>query len=185
MSWLNSLKSVASPQNLSRYNRLGARFGVPLGDPLLWRPSRRTVAGAAAVGACVSFWVPIAQIPLALILSGWLRWNLPAAALGTFVNTPLTYAPVYWLAAQIGQALWSSLGLIEAIALGSALLGPAVGTAVYLAVFYAWGALPQRWREAHPRAPIPELPAHQGAAQASDRAPVQAPAQGPEPASLP
>lgn len=110
MSWLNCLKAVASPQSISRYNRLGARFGIPLADPLLWRPSRKTVAGAAALGACLSFWVPVAQIPLALVLSGWLRWNLPAAAVGTLVNTPLTFAPVYWLASQIGESIWPGRG---------------------------------------------------------------------------
>jgi len=87
MSWLKSVKFVASPQSIRRYNQLGARFGIRLGDPVLWRPSRQTVAGAAALGACVSFWVPVAQVPLALLLSGWLRWNLPAAAMGTFLTS--------------------------------------------------------------------------------------------------
>lgn len=149
MSWLNCLKAVASPQSISRYNRLGARFGIPLADPLLWRPSRKTVAGAAALGACLSFWVPVAQTPLALVLSGWLRWNLPAAAVGTFVNTPLTFAPVYWLASQIGESIWPGSGLLEAIALGSALLGLAAGLLVFLGVYYAWGWLPAHWREGH------------------------------------
>jgi uncharacterized protein (DUF2062 family) len=59
------------------------------------------------IGVFFAFLIPIAQIPLAAVLSMWLRANIPAAALATIVNNPLTFPPVYYAAWELGRWILS------------------------------------------------------------------------------
>lgn len=143
--WRLAILRASSPKGLMTHEPLAQKMGLSLRDARLWRPHRHTFSMGAAVGACISFWVPFAQIPLALVVSAWLRVNLWGSALGTLVNTPLTYAPVYWAAAQLGQALWPGLNLVQATLLGSLVLGPLVGALVYGLLYGFWTTLSLRW----------------------------------------
>ena len=71
--------------------------------PRLWHLSRRGVAMGAAVGVFFAFITPIAQIPLSAAVSVVLRCNVPTAVVATLVNTPPTFAPVYYGAWKVGS----------------------------------------------------------------------------------
>lgn len=143
--WRIRLARRFSARSLKQHEALAQKIGLSLQDSRLWRPERHAFSAGAALGAAASFWVPVAQIPLSLLLGAWLRVNLPAAALGTLVNTPLTYAPVYWLAAQVGQALLPSAGLLGSTAVGLLLLGAVAAMLVYGVLWGAWSTLALRW----------------------------------------
>lgn len=68
---------------------------------------RKGVALGVGIGVFFAFLIPIAQIPLAAVLSMWLRANIPAAALATIVNNPLTFPPVYYAAWELGRWILS------------------------------------------------------------------------------
>ena len=133
--------------------------------PRLWHLGRRTVALGAAVGLFFGILVPFGQIPVAAAVASALRANLPAAVAGTFITNPITYAPTYLLAHQLGVRLlrWLDLdsGLPnEAAALWHKVLAAsvplAVGTVVlsivaagvgYVAVRGTWTWMVMRsWR---------------------------------------
>jgi len=85
------------------HNRWLRWLGPSLLHPRLWHLSRRGVALGAAVGAFFAFITPIAQIPLSAAVSVALRANVPAAVVGTLVNTPPTFGPVYCAAWRLGS----------------------------------------------------------------------------------
>ena len=93
---------MPSQQDLQR-NRWLRWLGPGLFDRRLWHVSRRGVALGAAIGVFFAFLIPIAQIPLSAALALALRANLPAAVVATLVNTPLTFAPVYYGAWRTGS----------------------------------------------------------------------------------
>lgn len=84
-------------------NRWLRWLGPGLFHPRLWHMSRRGIAMGAAIGVFFAFVTPIAQIPLSAAVSIALRANIPAAVVGTLVNTPPTFAPVYWGAWKVGS----------------------------------------------------------------------------------
>lgn len=73
-----------------------------LAHPKLWHWSRRGVALGVGIGVFFGLLIPVAQIPLAAAAAVVLRANLPAAAASTLVTNPVTFAPVYYAAYQIG-----------------------------------------------------------------------------------
>jgi uncharacterized protein len=83
-------------------NRWLRWLGPSLLHPKLWHLGRRTVAIGAAVGVFFAFITPVAQIPASAVVSVVLRCNLPAAVVGTLVNTPPTFGPVYYAAWKVG-----------------------------------------------------------------------------------
>ncbi len=83
-------------------NRWLRWLGPSLLHPKLWHLGRRTVAIGAAVGVFFAFITPVAQIPASAVVSVLLRCNLPAAVVGTLVNTPPTFGPVYYAAWKVG-----------------------------------------------------------------------------------
>ena len=84
-------------------NRWLRWLGPSLLHPRLWHMSRRGVAMGAAVGVFFAFLIPIAQIPLSAAAAVALRANLAVAVAATFVNTPLTFGPVYYGAYHLGS----------------------------------------------------------------------------------
>lgn len=79
------------------------RWLVPfLGHPRLWHWSRRGVATGVAIGLFFGLLIPIAQIPLSAAGAILLRANVPAAAASTLVTNPVTFAPIYYAAYQLG-----------------------------------------------------------------------------------
>jgi uncharacterized protein len=84
-------------------NRWLRWIGPSLLHPRVWHMSRRGVALGAAVGVFFAFVTPIAQIPLSAAVSVMLRCNVAAAVVGTLVNTPPTFGPVYYAAWRLGS----------------------------------------------------------------------------------
>ena len=97
--------------------------------PKLWHWSRRGVAAGTAIGLFFGLLVPCAQIPLAAATAILFRANLPVAATGTLITTPLTFPPIYYAAYHLGAwtigssmpaafsltdtaALWENIGTI-------------------------------------------------------------------------
>lgn len=88
-------------EELERHPWLG-RLGPRLTHPRLWHVNRRGIALGLALGVFFGLLVPVAQIPLSVVAAVWLRANVPAAVASTLVTNPLTFAPIYWLAYQVG-----------------------------------------------------------------------------------
>lgn len=109
--------------------------------PELWKPQKEASAKGAALGIFIAFTVPLGQIIAAIFLAALLRLNIPFAFLGTFINTPLTYGPVYLFAYQIGStlldlekelgiSLWSKSGALALGTLVIACTSAAIGYAI-------------------------------------------------------
>jgi uncharacterized protein len=94
--WMPTKESVAS-------NRWLRWMGPSLLHPRLWHLSRRGVALGAAIGVFFAFITPVAQIPLSAGMCMLLRANVPVAVVSTLVNTPPTFAPVYYGAWKVGS----------------------------------------------------------------------------------
>lgn len=149
-----------------RSNPTLARLGPMLWHPRLWRLSRRAVAGGVAIGFFSAFIIPVGQFFLAALGAITFRANLPIALVSTLITNPLTYAPWYWLAYEIGGLFMPTRapsvdqagdfldGLLDGIAglggpLIAGLLVLAVGSALlgWLAVSLAWRYLVlRRWK---------------------------------------
>jgi len=76
-----------------------------LGHPRLWHLSRKGVALGMAIGVFFGLLIPVAQIPASAIASVLLRAHLPAAAASTLVTNPITFAPVYFAAYELGRVI--------------------------------------------------------------------------------
>ena len=87
------------------HNRFLRWLGPRLHDPLLWHVNRNSVARGVGIGAFFGFMVPVAQIPLAVIVALFARANVWAAAISTLVSNPFTYGPIYYYAFKLGKAL--------------------------------------------------------------------------------
>jgi uncharacterized protein len=83
-------------------NKMLRFLGPTLLHPDLWHISRRSIAIGLAVGLFFGFLIPVAQIPAAAIVAVFLRANLAIAAVSTLVTNPFTFAPIYFLAYQVG-----------------------------------------------------------------------------------
>lgn len=136
-------------------------------DRRLWRMQRRPVATGAALGAFFAFATPVAQIPAAVAMALVLRANVPWAVAATFLNTPLTFGPVYFAAYYVGAGLlneplpaaaggaengsalsWTAAG--QALLAGAVLFGAVAAALVYGGVHLYWDAKvrarARRWR---------------------------------------
>lgn len=124
-----------------------------LSKPEFFKFQRKSVARGAAIGVFFAFALPLAQIPASVFFAILMRTNIPVAVAATFVNTPLTFGPVYYLAYKLGDAILAAqrmTGLPEistadievpvsqAILLGSMLIAVTASTLAYLAVKASW-----------------------------------------------
>ena len=77
-------------------------FGDWLHDPDLWHLSRRSVAGAFAVGLFCA-WMPV---PFQMLMAAggaiWLRTNLPLSVILCWITNPVTIPPMFYFAYLIG-----------------------------------------------------------------------------------
>lgn len=131
MRLLERLRRLMPSRETLEGNRWLRWLGPSLLHPRVWHLGRRTVALGAAVGVFFAFITPIAQIPLSAAVSVLLRANVPAAVVGTLVNTPPTFGPVYYAAWKLGAwALQEPLDEAHRpAALGGAAAAPAVADA--------------------------------------------------------
>ena len=82
-----------------------APFRNLMHEPRYWGIRRRTVVPAFALGL-FSAWLPWPGHPImAALLALAFRINIPVAAVTTFVSNPLTMAPMYYFAYQLGVRL--------------------------------------------------------------------------------
>lgn len=99
------LRSKMPSQDALRDHRLLSMFGERLLDPDYWSYNRRSVAIAIAAGLFAA-WLPLPLHSLVAIgLAIWLRGYLPLAIAMVWVNNPLTIAPMFYLAYQLGTKL--------------------------------------------------------------------------------
>ena len=81
---------------------LGRVFGRLLLEPDLWHLSRNSVAGAASVGLFMA-WVPVPfQMVLAAGAAILVRCNLPVSVATVWVSNPVTMAPLFFAAHELG-----------------------------------------------------------------------------------
>ncbi|MEZ5659652.1 MAG: DUF2062 domain-containing protein [Burkholderiaceae bacterium] len=80
-------------------------LGPRLGHPRLWHINRRGIAMALSIGLFFGLLIPVAQIPLAAIAAVLLRANIPVAVCSTLVTNPVTFAPIYIFAYQLGAVI--------------------------------------------------------------------------------
>ena len=77
-------------------------FGDWLHEPSLWHLSRRSVAGAFAVGLFFA-WMPVPfQMVLAAGAAIWLGTNLPLSVVIVWITNPVTIPPMFYLAYIVG-----------------------------------------------------------------------------------
>ena len=77
-------------------------FGQPLLDPDLWHLGRSSVAWAVSIGLFMS-WVPAPfQMILAAGAAILARCNLPVAVAMVWVSNPVTVAPMFFAAHELG-----------------------------------------------------------------------------------
>lgn len=95
---------IPSRESISQ-NRWLHWLGPRLMHQRLWHFSRRGVAIGAAIGVFFGLIIPLAQIPLSAAGAVLLRANLPIAIASTLVTNPVTFAPVYVFAHQLGASL--------------------------------------------------------------------------------
>lgn len=100
---LDRLRRLMPNQAALQNNRWLRWLGPGLFHPRLWHMSRRGIALGAAIGAFFAFVTPVAQIPLSAAVSVVLKANIPASVVGTLINTPPTFAPVYYGAWRVGS----------------------------------------------------------------------------------
>ena len=83
-------------------NKLLQIFGDWLHEPNLWHLSRRSVAGAFAVGLFFA-WMPVPfQMVLAAGAAIWIGTNLPLSVVIVWITNPVTIPPMFYLAYKVG-----------------------------------------------------------------------------------
>ena len=92
---------LPNPQTIKE-NKALQIFGDWLHEPNLWHLSRRSVAGAFAVGLFFA-WVPVPfQMVLAAGTAIWLRTNLPLSVVLVWITNPVTITPMFYFAYVVG-----------------------------------------------------------------------------------
>ena len=92
---------LPSDQYIREHKRL-RWLGRLLHDPNIWHLNRRSVAGAASVGLFMA-WVPVPiQMWIAALVAIVIRVNLPISVLGVWLTNPLTFAPMFLFAVNLG-----------------------------------------------------------------------------------
>ncbi|MEO6388795.1 MAG: DUF2062 domain-containing protein [Croceibacterium sp.] len=102
IGWLQS--HVPTRDQLER-NRLLRPFAHRLLRSELWRFTRRSVPRGVALGLFVGVMIPLAHFVVATFLAVFVRANIPAALLATFVGFPVIYVFIVALAYKIGEWL--------------------------------------------------------------------------------
>lgn len=89
-------------QRTIKENKILQIFGDWLHQPNLWHLSRRSVAGAFAVGLFFA-WVPV---PFQMVLSAgaaiWLGVNLPLSIVIVWITNPVTIPAMFYVAYIVG-----------------------------------------------------------------------------------
>jgi uncharacterized protein (DUF2062 family) len=118
--------------------------------------NRRSIAGALSLGVLVSMLPVPGHTIIAVALALALGFNLGIAAIGAWVNTPITMLPVFYFEYRLGRLLlgmdvpnapvnlnWAWLNdhlhsIWKPLFLGATVVALASGGFVYAAVTLAW-----------------------------------------------
>ncbi|MEA3410574.1 MAG: DUF2062 domain-containing protein [Pseudomonadota bacterium] len=84
-------------------HKLHSVFGKRLHDPNLWHLNRHSVAGAFAVGLFCAFIPFPGQMIIAAAAAIVLRVNLPISVVVVWISNPLTVAPMFYAAYEVGE----------------------------------------------------------------------------------
>ncbi|TLD71436.1 DUF2062 domain-containing protein [Phragmitibacter flavus] len=71
----------------------------------VWKPTRHTFAGGTAVGLFVGALLIPGQMPLAALICGIFRVNIPIAIVICWMSNPVTFAPIAWWEINLGNWL--------------------------------------------------------------------------------
>lgn len=97
-------RHVPTREQLER-NRFIRPFAHRVLHSELWRFTRRSVPRGVALGLFVGVMIPLAHFVVATFLAVFVRANIPAALVATFVGFPVIYVGIVALAYKIGQWL--------------------------------------------------------------------------------
>jgi len=98
---------LPEPHRLRDHRHL-RHFGELLHDPNIWHLNRRSAAGGIAIGLFCAF-IPLpVHMVVAAALAMLLRVNLPLAVILTWITNPVTFAPVFYFAYQVGSWILGS-----------------------------------------------------------------------------
>jgi uncharacterized protein (DUF2062 family) len=87
------------------HNRFVRPFAHRVLHSELWRFTRRSVPRGVALGLFVGVMIPLAHFVVATLLAVFVRANIPAALLATFVGFPVVYVFIVALAYKVGNLL--------------------------------------------------------------------------------
>ena len=162
-SWF---KGFLPERQLIQEHRFLRHFGSLLHDPNIWHLTRRSSAGGVATGLFCAF-IPF---PVHMFLSAALailfRVNLPIAVIFTWVTNPLTVAPIFIFAYELGAILlgrsprnitfeysldWLQEQLVviwEPLLLGCFILATLSAAAGYTTIRFLWRlTMVRKWEE--------------------------------------
>ena len=100
--WLH--RHIPTREQMER-NRFVRPFAHRILRSELWRFTRRSVPRGVALGLFVGTMIPLAHFVVATFLAVFVRANIPAALLATFVGFPVIYLVLVALAYKIGNWL--------------------------------------------------------------------------------
>ena len=165
MSLRDLFKRYLPEQHTFREHRHIRLFGELLHDHSIWRLTRRSVAGAVAIGVFCAFIPFFGQMLVAAALAIYFRVNLPIAVVFTWISNPFTFPPLFFVAYRIGSILldmpmaytrfhlsyeWFSSVLHEIwlpLLVGSIILGSLGAVAGYYGINLLWRLLLLRKRD--------------------------------------
>ncbi len=105
MSLRDIFKRYLPEQHIFREHRHIRLFGTLLHKHTIWRLTRRSVAGAVAIGLFCGFLPIFGQMLVAAALAIYFRVNLPISVAFTWVSNPFTFPPLFYIAYRIGSTL--------------------------------------------------------------------------------
>lgn len=86
-------------------NRFVSPFAHLILRSELWRMTRRSVPRGVALGLFVGVMIPLAHFVVAAFLAVFVRANIPAAMLATFIGFPVIYVALVAIAYRMGEWL--------------------------------------------------------------------------------
>lgn len=96
-----------------RQNRWIRPFGAWLQHPNLWHLHRRSVASGLAIGMFAGLIPGPFQLIGAALLAVLFRANLPLAMFTTVYSNPLTIAPLYFVAYELGSLVTGNVNDVD------------------------------------------------------------------------
>ena len=169
MSLRSIFKRYLPAHHIIKEHRHLRHFGDLLHDPDLWHLTRRSTAGGVAIGLfCAFIPVPV-QMIIAAGIAILFSVNLPLAVIFAWVSNPITFAPLFIFAYEVGtwilgvpvkpiepiafefsvQWLTESLVLIwKPLLLGCFILGSFSAIVGYVSIIWLWRlALIKKWKD--------------------------------------